>query len=153
MKCCVAAVEIFFALTVLYTLVHTTSGQDDCPPLTLADLGSNVTSTTMGLISPALDGGPPVRIIDFNIVCLAQGTRRNTFSTASVLVQYSMDQPAETDLFFLTCRNGNWSSTGAFFSPTATLSTPTNTSCFRCGFGEVTPEMVTFCHGKFTIVC
>ena len=92
---------ITLSLTVLLLTVSVAHSQTptprsnvgSCPPVT-SSLGSNMTLTTMGLVSASIDQGNSasdvslVRILDSQLVCEAAGLRRDTISSFSVVVRF-----------------------------------------------------------------
>ena len=156
---------MLFGLLLSIACMYSANAQiPSCPLITINDLGSTTELSTDGLIAEAIvppgEGGGssrvPVRIRDFTIVCDASGTRINTSSFVSVVVELQCDSQSinpslsECDgstidirqyQFQCTEKNGQsvWGNTVAGSSlfvqtlnPTATLSTPLANQCRRC---------------------
>lgn len=148
-------VKIALALVTTCYLLHTIGAQN-CPMLTLSDLGSNQTFSSMGLVSTLLLDNQ-VQIIDFNIVCLSSGVLRDTYSTASVVISYMCEGGvcAErvpgvlTDQFVFLCNGDVWgNSVNLIMNPSASLSTPLDTSCSECTADPEISDPVTLCISK-----
>ena len=90
--------------------------QTECPILTISDLG-NVSSSSTGLIVTALTfasqggGANDIQLVDYNIVCLAQGTVEDRYSMVSVIASYFLDgaTTVTTNQFHFQCVSGAWS--------------------------------------------
>ena len=143
-------------------LAYFTNAQiPSCPLITINDLGSTTEFSTGGLIAwaivpPSESSRVPVRIRDFTIVCDASGTRINTSSYVSVVVELQCDFPSSNPSFAecdgstidirqyqFQCAEENgqsvWGNSvdgnNLFVQtdhPTATLSTPLANQCRRC---------------------
>ncbi len=79
------------SLLVLVTVIHCAMGGGEviarrCLQVTAADLGSNVTVSSEGIISRAT--GFPVQINRFNILCLSSSDVVERYQSTSVLVGY-----------------------------------------------------------------
>ena len=147
-----------------------------CSPITLEALGNTSSFTTSGLLSDFLvriDAAkimPPVRVVDFNVVCHSPGPQRNTFSYASVLVQFQCKLPVPNGLArqtqlhcdgesvhtwqfqFMCVLSGTIPSSDRIpiwipnhlvpqtKDPTATLTTPLETRCRRCIDDRIQPH-------------
>ena len=91
----------------------------DCSYLTLADLGSKSSLTQEGLLATSLNYygskeylGNYYRILDFNVICLSQGSEKGKYGSASVIIAYFIQNATETDqrigLFHFRCIDFNW---------------------------------------------
>jgi len=90
----------------------------DCSILTATDLGSNSSFSRDGLLADSLNSFHTGRqnfmywIVDFNIICLSQGSSKNKYSSSSVAVAYVVkneDNPSQRiGLFHFRCFNFNW---------------------------------------------
>ena len=149
-----APITLLTIKTVCLWLVYLAKAQN-CPLITLEDLGSTTNFSDTGLISEAISTGGdntpniPVQIIRFNVVCDASGERKSTSNFVSVLVEYlcSGGVPAECDgtnpvtkQFQLQC-NDQIMYTSAVFGtqtfavtndPTVNFSTPLDNRCRAC---------------------
>lgn len=70
-----------------------TSFRGSCLPITLQDLGSNETLSSIGLLPRALRDQlsvqePDVRVFDFHVVCETAGEMRGTVSSVSLIVDF-----------------------------------------------------------------
>ena len=91
--------------------------QTECPILTTSDLGNNVSSSSTGLIVTALafatqgGGANDIQLVDYNIVCLAQGTVEDRYRMVSVIASYFLDgaTTVTTNQFHFQCVSGAWS--------------------------------------------
>lgn len=92
--------------------------QTDCPLLEARDLGNDTTSTTTGLIAASLAAMEPegtnvsIQLLDYNIVCLAQGSGRDLYRMVSVIASYMSDDDnlmVNVTQFHFECGNGAWS--------------------------------------------
>ena len=122
--------------------------QTECPILTTSDLGNNVSSSSTGLIVAALafagqgGGANDIQLVDYNIVCLAQGTVEDRYRMVSVIASYFLDgaTTVTTNQFHFQCVSGAWSSNvinNFDNSVTATalvgdLTTPVRRDCRLC---------------------
>ena len=155
---------MLFGLLLSIACMYSANAQiPSCPLITINDLGSTTELCTDGLIARAIVppgeaiGSIPVRIRDFTIVCDASGTRINTSSFVSVVVELQCDSQStnptlaecdgstvDTRQYQFQCiaeENGQsvWGNTvdgtSLFIqtlNPTATLSTPLANQCRRC---------------------
>ncbi len=133
------------ALLLVLLCPPTVRGQgEDCPMLLESELGDTTAVTGTGLLADALslsgDAGSIVQLLQFNIVCLAQGTVRDTYRSLSLIAEYrDAGGTVATIQLHLQCVGGTWS-TRNFGSSSAAASTPTNgtltttlrTDCFLC---------------------
>ena len=157
-------------------LVHLANAQLACPSFTLADLGSNTSLSTDGLLSTALglggEGGIDVeaQIFNYRILCDASGSMRGTSSYVSVLVQFMCNVASinvcdgttvVTRQFQFSCGTGEMWIASIFGSsnniqtlnPTATFTTTPSNQCRACvGDEQVTNsnlDATTHCLGKY----
>jgi hypothetical protein len=130
--------EVFFLLSVLLLYTGFVSGQD-CAELTINDLGSVSNPSQTGLLYDALalretSAVAPIQIIRIHIVCLAQGSARDTYRSVSVVVEYQEGAISRTVQADFQCSNGVWAATAESVTdnPTATFTTPQRTDCINC---------------------
>lgn len=123
-------------------LLHAT----DCPEFKLAYLGSTITYIKSGLLASALQHGKDnsmlYKVVDHNIVCLSQGSVKDSYSTVSIFVNYMIQGQRDTsrDQFHFQCINDEWS-IRVFANPKlsrsnssikANLLTPLRQDCWAC---------------------
>ena len=120
------------------------SGQfSDCPMLRLSDLGDNATMSGTGLLADALSATGQTsnmnQLLQYNIVCLGQGTTRDTYRTASLVVRYLDSTATERTMqLHLQCEDGAWSTDymgsadNSLTTADGSLSTPLRTDCLIC---------------------
>ena len=159
--------------------VPSVSAWFSCPSFTLANLGSNTTFSTQGLLSTALtlggDGGIGVsaQILNYKILCDASGTMRGTSTYVSVLVEFQCDSSlinvcdrttVITRQFQFSCGTGNvWfanifdsSNNIQTLNPTATFETALSDQCMACVDDEQiissSIDTTTHCFGKYIIL-
>ena len=166
-------------LTVLVHLgmVHLANAQLACPSFTLADLGSNTSLSTDGLLVTVLESGRdgsitvPAQVVNYRILCDASGSMRGTSSYVSVLVQFVCDSGSIhgcdrttvlTRQFQFSCGVGDVWVANIFGStnfvqtlnPNATFTTIPSNQCRACVDDEqlqVTnpnTDITTHCFGK-----
>ena len=146
----------------------------DCPGLSGNDLGRSDMYSTDGLVPRALlrgdsskDDLPGVRIYNFTIVCETAGMRRNTVSSASVIVDYehcvlspTCTSPTRvTRQFDFDCRPENtffppYKALGSVVNtdnPVGTLATALKTKCMECAkpAANLVSDAATHCARKF----
>ena len=89
----------------------------DCPELRLSDLGSAVSFSKKGLLASALEYDKiesfSYKILDHNIVCLSQGSGKDKYSMASVIVSYMVQGQGKVETLkeqlHFQCINDAWS--------------------------------------------
>ena len=129
---------------------------DECPVITESELGRLDALSTSGLVAERLGSSqsdiPNVRIFDYNIVCFAAGSARETYRVLSVVVQYQCSgtfcdvsplgrQGNGTSQFEFTCSGGSWTNevegsgdaSSTFTNPSnATVGTQARRDCSFC---------------------
>ena len=92
----------------------------DCSILTSSDLGSNITFSSEGLLAESLFKFQNSTqhlmywVMDFNIICLSQGTSKEKYTSSSVVVAYLVKNgdihvsSQRIGLFHFRCYNLNW---------------------------------------------
>ena len=152
---------------------------DECPVITESELGSRDALNASGLIAERLGSSdiPNVRIFDYNIVCFAVGSDRETYRVLSVVVQYQCSgafcagtplgrQGNGTSQFEFSCSGGSWANevegsgnaSSTFTNPSnATVGTQARRDCSFClrpdvaASGSFSPALivdnVTHCSG------
>ena len=113
-----------------------------CAELQIGDLGSSIAPSAQGLLAIAVakaaepeNANLSVQVLQFNTVCLSQGSVRDRYTAVSVVVRYRRDGREDTAQVEYQCRNGEWISSPelrASLSPNATLSTALRTDCLAC---------------------
>ena len=103
---------------VIFLLLLATATADgqysDCSMLQASELGDNITLSGTGLLADALSAVIQAtlnyQLLEFNTVCLAQGTVRDTYRSTSLVVRYRDYLGVEsTTQLHLQCINGDWS--------------------------------------------
>ena len=129
----------------LFVITSKTAQSQECALFSRGELES--------LLSSSLPSALLTR--DPNTVCLASGTQRDRYRSASVFVTYSSDgvdgeQVSQLDL---TCSNsGDWEINVVSVSTTATASTTLRSDCGSCSANSNDPSFdnVTHCVRKCT---
>ncbi len=157
--------KVLLACVVLALSLPAVRGQgEDCPMLLESELGDTTAVTGTGLLADALslsgDAGTIVQLLQFNIVCLAQGTVRDTNRSLSLIAEYrDAGGTVATTQLHLQCVGGTWS-TNNFGSSSTAASTPTNgtltttlrTDCFLClNPSQGGPEGEHHCRGESVV--
>lgn len=153
--------SVGLSLIIAISVFQSTKAQStSCSTITIDDLGNAENFSVGGLVSASLRPGGEqsdqieTRIVDFNVVCDASGSRRNTSSYVSVLVEFQCSSVTLTECdganitrqFQFSCisdQSGQpaWSATiegSRTFVQTqesdtnATLTTPLDNRCRRC---------------------
>ena len=150
--------QVFYCLLAILLsqgLAYLANAQLACPSFTLADLGSNTSLSTDGLLSTALglggEGGIDVeaQVVNYRILCDASGSMRGTSSYVSVLVQFMCSEASinvcnrtivVTRQFQFSCGVGDMWIANIFGSannvqtlnPTATFETTPSNQCRAC---------------------
>lgn len=118
----------------------------DCFPLSEEDLGNTTTFSQAGLISMALIDNttiqPEVLLLDYNVVCIAQGTMKERWRMVSGVAQYMVrgDQKPVIKQFHFQCESygSGWTNTVlnstdfVLTAPSATTNTSNRTDCALC---------------------
>jgi hypothetical protein len=138
----------------------------DCSPLVGEDLGDLDSLNRTGLISASLSSQPAeLQLLDYHIVCVAQGTERDTWRMVSGVATFMLTGGINSTVqFHFQCENDGsaWSNTVinsteyvlTTSSPNATFDTPNRTDCALC----VSPEQESdadndqHCVCKFAII-
>ena len=125
----------------------TAQSQWNCSLLEESELGSTESFTNRGLLAEALiafnqGGDGEYQLVQYNIVCLAQGSGRGQYSMVSVIACYLRRNTAGEMLaqFHFECVSGQWSITVLDIVGVVTtsaevvgnLSTPVRTDCRLC---------------------
>ena len=119
----------------------------DCSPLVGSDLGDFDSLNQTGLISMALLSQPAVQLLDYNIVCIAQGTMKDTWRMVSGVASYMLAGGMDTVQFHFQCESDGsaWNTTIINSTdfvltspPNATFDTMNRTDCALC----VSPEQL-----------
>lgn len=161
---------LFIAVVVSLVTRRVVGQGGDCPPLVGSDLGDNESFSQAGLISEAVradtaqQNQTEVQLLNYTIVCVAQGTVRDTWRMVSGVARYMIDgeaSPATTTQFHFQCESdgSGWNTTVVnstdyvLTQPDATLDTPPRTDCALCISPSQLPEAVDeqHCVRKFGI--
>ena len=136
----------------IWTNTRTVVGQGgDCSPLEGTDLGDPDSFNQTGLIWAALPSPQPaLQVLDYNIVCIAQGTERGTWRMVSGVATYMLEGGMNSTVqFHFQCESDGsaWNttvinSTVLTFSPnfTATFDTLRRSDCALCVSPEQWPD-------------
>ena len=125
-----------FLMSVVLTCAPTANGQD-CQILQISDLGDTTTPSSTGLLPASIlrNGSPPLlQIHQLNIVCLSQGSVRDTYGSTSVVVHFFDEQRDSNSTYQVEyrCENGTWRFETLILFPTATLATQLRVDCAIC---------------------
>ena len=119
---------------------------DDCAMLQESELGDTTALSNTGLLADALaaltgDTFLSYQLLEFNTVCLGQGSVRDTYRSISLIVRY-VDLGGTESMMQLhfQCRSGAWNIVADGFGTAAnavtaaggTLTTALRTDCFLC---------------------
>ena len=131
----------------LFQIISTISGQfelDDCPMVQESELGDIAAFSNTGLLSDALavqtgDGTIGYQLLEYNTVCLGQGSVRGTYRSTSIVVRYLAAGGAEsTGQMHLQCVSGEWNIDNfanivtAITDADGSLTTALRRDCFLC---------------------
>ena len=136
----------FHLSTILLVIVtaSTAKGQgSDCPMLQITDLGSTTSLTSSGWLAAALSFHAAetltYQILEYNTVCLGQGSVRDTYRSASFIVRYLDSSGAENTVqLYLQCISGSWttqtlgSHQNAISTAGGDFDTALRTDCYLC---------------------
>ena len=133
----------------------------DCFMLQASELGDNTTLSGTGLLAEALNAASQTdltyQVLDFNTVCLAQGTVRDTYRSTSLVVMYRPSVGDESTMqLHLQCIAGAWSelnfgsADNAISTADGSLTTPTRRDCLVCASPALPITVTTeeHCSGK-----
>ena len=152
----------------LLAITSTASSQfsRDCPKLQQSEIGDTNAPTSSGFLAEALSSSSQVQLLQFNVVCLVQGSVNGTYRSTSVIVTYMEEGGTETltTQLNLQCVDGSpsppqWSTmydgstADASSDTTGDLTTALRTDCFLCVdpdriLGGAQPSDVEHCLGK-----
>ena len=136
---------------------------DDCVRPTAADLGSTTALSDSGLLVQALTSSVQgatisVHLMNYQIVCLALGSRIDRYRMVSVIARYSTSavETPVTDQFHFQCVSNVWSIFvfgNAEFSmslspPVGSLTTPERQDCRFCTDRTAGSTPAEHCVGK-----
>ena len=127
-------------------LLVTARGQDDCAMLQESQLGDTTGLSGTGLLADALsfqtgDATLTYQLLEFNTVCLAQGSVSDTYRSTSLIVRFRDSGGTESTMqLHYQCVDGAWntaangiqSSSNAATAAGGTLTTALRTNCFLC---------------------
>ena len=143
---------VISAMTILWSVgtMRTVMGQGgDCSPLVGGDLGDLDSLNRTGLISASLSSQPELKLLEYHIVCVAQGTERNTWRMVSGVATFMMEGGMNSTVqFHFQCENDGsaWNTTvldsteHVLTTPNATIDTPLRTDCALCVSPEQQPD-------------
>ena len=137
--------HILLVISLLVILVTGASGQfSDCAMLQKSELGDTTALSNTGLLADALavqtgDGTVNYQLLEYNTVCLGQGTVRDTYRSISLVVRHLNSGGTEaTQQLDLQCINGNWDIdnfeilASSIAAADGTLTTAVRRDCFAC---------------------
>ena len=130
----------------LVTFELASAQYDDCAMLQESELGNTTALSKTGLLTDALavlSGNASLlyQLLEFNTVCLGQGSVRDTYRSISLIVRYANNGGTESTMqLHFQCRSGAWNIAAEGFGPTAnavtaaggTLTTALRTDCYVC---------------------
>ena len=132
-------------LVAISWLLVTARGQDDCAMLQESQLGDTTGLSGTGLLADALslqtgDATLTYQLLEFNTVCLAQGSVRDTYRSTSLIVRFRDSGGTESTMqLHLQCVDGAWntaadgiSGSNAATAAGGTLTTALRINCFLC---------------------
>ena len=153
-------VFLLFALSLPPAIQAQASSIGDCAELQSGDLGNITAPSPIGLLADTLrianediDGSGSgngsgsddtindlhVQILESNVVCLSQGSVKNTYSTVSVVIRYTAGGIESTSQVEYECSRTDSGPVWGVSNPVvvndsliATLTTPMRTDCSRC---------------------
>lgn len=118
----------------LLVILGTCSGQ--CPIVQESDLGNTTQLSSAGLLADALaNASLSYQLLEYNTVCLGQGTARDLYRSTSLVVRYlDSEGREETWQLHFQCAGGTWSTSGIDVVTTAdaTLTTGLRKDCYLC---------------------
>ena len=147
------AILLIFLVSVARKMAEGQEG--DCQPLQGTDLGDTESFNRTGLIAMSLanvTAQPEVQLLNHTIVCIAQGTKRDTWRMVSGVARYviageSATQPFTTQFHFQCESDGSaWNTTivnsteFVLTPPDANCSTELRTDCALCVSPDQLPE-------------
>ncbi len=160
---------VIYATTVVLLLMATpvikSQSDTDCPMVETSDLGSTTGISSTGLLAVALlsiaadNTAPSIQLLEFNTVCLTQGSRSGFYSFTSIVARYmNSDGTEATVQVDYQCTANAWShtilgSSGVITtSPAATLATPLRNDCGACTPPSTFPsDVINHCIGNYLI--
>ena len=125
--------------------------------ITVSDLGSTTDVSSVGLAAGIV--GMPVQVLKSSILCLSSGTRRSTYHSASVLIQYRCPNCnnviIEHQFTFICDITRGWTE-NLDFSMTGNITATTNNGiemkCLFCRPTFTLGNSAMHCIGKFIVV-
>ena len=136
--------HILTALALLASSSRVRAQFDDCSALQESELGNTTALSTSGLLADALafqsgEANLALQVLEYNTVCLGQGTSRDSYRSTALVVRYLQAGESEViSQLHLQCIAGTWStnnfgsSQNALTDADGTLSTSLRTDCFLC---------------------
>ena len=134
------------ALVFLVTFTVVGGQYDDCAMLQESELGNTTALSNTGFLADALavqtgDASLMYLLLEFNTVCLGQGSVRDTYRSTSLIVRFRDSGGTEDTMqLHYQCRSGAWNIVADGFGTSAnavtaaggTLTTALRTDCFLC---------------------
>ena len=160
----------FYLAIVLLLVVSAPSARgqiSDCPMLQTSDLGDTTSLSSSGWLAAALEFHTDsedqltYQLLEYNTVCLGQGSVRGLYRSASFIVRYLNSSGAENIMqLYLNCIFGSWTTqTGgshqnAISEAGGNFTTPLRTDCYLCSppFLDNRITIEDGCFGKFAIL-
>ncbi len=154
---------VVFLLVIVYSSQIKGQTGSDCPMVETSDLGNTTGTSSTGLLatsflSEAADGtAPSVQLLEFNTVCLTQGSRSGFYSFTSIVARYmNSDGTEATVQVDYQCIANAWSQTilgssgVVTTSPNATLATTPRNDCGACASPSTFPsDAINHCVGNY----
>lgn len=128
------------SIAIVWLTLAGSSCESNCPLIQGFDLGSTDDSpSAAGLIGATFSSAENVQIMNYKIVCLAQGTVRDAYRFVSIVVNYTYNGTERLSQFQFECQSGNWSAnlSGSLLyartdPPDASLETILRKDCVQC---------------------
>lgn len=156
-------------LIIIILLAGNAHAQDQCPRITVEDLGSTRDMSSDGLLVRTYNRNinptsPTIRIHDYNIVCLSNGVARDTYEFVSVVVNQTcsglrceMQDRAYLVQYDFQCVDDEWTETvfsavSRTDSPSADLRTALRGDCSACTTQIADSDEETHCTGKLIVL-
>ena len=170
------------AAILIFLFLSSAWAQNECPIINESEFGSRDALSASGLVAERLQSSqsetPEVRIFDYNIVCFAAGSARETYRVLSVVIHYRCSgafcagsplglEGNGTSQFEFSCSSGSWANevegsgtaSSTFTNPSnATVDTQARRDCSFClnnvaASGSFSPALiidgVTHCAGMY----
>ena len=138
--------KLLLAISWLVWLTAVRGQYDDCAMFQESDLGNTTALSNGGLLADALalqtgDATLGYQLLEFNTVCLAQGSVQGAYRSTSLIAMYRDSGGTESTMqLHYQCRSGAWNtaadgfgtSVNAVTAAGGTLTTALRTDCYLC---------------------